>query len=84
MNYEAIRAAMQEELDNPKAYYIPCSPGDYIRDRLFKQCEWELATWFWGRYCSGVFNVPELDKLMPQLKALTKDEKMPDWGTSGT
>lgn len=84
MNYEVIRAAMQAEIDNPQAYYMPCSPGEFIRDRLFKQSYWEEATWFWGRYCSRVFNVRELDELMPQLNALTKNEKMPEWGTRGT
>lgn len=84
MNYEVIRAAIQEELDNPQTLYMPNSPGGYIRDRLFKQCYWEEAAWFWGAYCRGKFGVFELDELLPQLHQLTANENMPDWGTYGT
>lgn len=84
MNYEAIRVAMHKELADPQKLYMPNCPGAYVRDRLFKDCLWEEATWFWGRYCSGVFNVRELDELMPQLNALSSKESMPDWGTYGT
>ena len=84
MNYEAIRAAMQEEIDNPQAFYMPCSPGEFIRDRLFKQCEWEAAAWFWGHYCSKHFGVAELDELLPELVKLTAKDQMPEWGTRGT
>ena len=84
MNYEVIRAAMQEEIENPEAFYMPCSPGEYIRDRLFKQAYWEEAVWFWSHYCGSKFGVYELDCLLPQLTALMKKEKMPDWGTYGT
>lgn len=84
MNYEAIRIAMQAELDNPQACYMPNSPGAYIRDRLFRECLWEEATWFWGAYCRGGFNIPDLDALYNKLQMLTVKEKMPAWGTYGT
>lgn len=84
MNYEAIRVAMHKELADPQQLYLPNSPGAYVRDRLFKNCLWEEATWFWGCYCRGGFNIPELDALYNQLQELTAKEKMPDWGTSGT
>lgn len=84
MNYEAIRIAMQAELDSPLACYMPNSPGAFIRDRLFRECHWEEATWFWGAYCRGGFNIPELDALYNKLKELTKNEKMPSWGSYGT
>ena len=84
MNYEAIRLAMQEELDNPLSFYMPNSPGAFIRDRLFKQCNWEEATWFWGNYCRGRFDIHELDELLPKLHKLTAHETMPEWGTKGT
>lgn len=84
MNYEAIRIAIQAELDNPQACYMPNSPGAFIRDRLFRECLWEEATWFWGAYCRGGFNIPELDALYNKLQMLTVKEKMPDWGTYGT
>lgn len=84
MNYEIIRAAMQAEIDEPLAVYMPNSPGAFIRDRLFKDLEWDAAVWFWDHYCMGKFNVPELDELLPKLKELTAKEKMPWWGTSGT
>jgi hypothetical protein len=51
---------------------------------LFKQCNWEEATWFWSHYCSGNFKNPTLDNLYLELKALAANEKMPDWGTKGT
>ena len=84
MNYEAIKNAMQAEIDDPKKYYMPNSPGASVRDRLFKECEWESAVWFWGRYCRRFFGDPGLDNLYVQLEALAANEKMPDWGTSGT
>ena len=84
MNYEVIRAAMQAEIDNPQAYYMPCSPGEFIRDRLLKQSHWEEGVWFWSNYCRGGFNIPDLDALYNKLQELTKKDKMPDWGTYGT
>lgn len=84
MNYEAIKNAMQAEIDDPQKYYMPNSPGAFVRDRLFKQCEWESAVWFWSHYCSGIFNNEELDGLYMQLEALSAKESMPDWGTKGT
>lgn len=84
MNYEAIKMAMQAELDNPKSYYMPSSPSEFIRDRLFKECHWEEAAYAWGCFCRGGFNIPELDALNNKLNELNKDEKMPDWGTRGT
>ncbi len=84
MNYELIRAAMQEELDNPQPYYMPNSPGAFIRDRLFQQLDWDAAVWFWDHYCMRKFDVPELDALFLKLQELTAKEKMPEWGTKGT
>lgn len=84
MNYAAIAAAMQAEIDNPKKLYMPSSPGCFVRDRLFKDCHWEEATWFWSHYCSRSFSVQELDDLNVKLEALASKETMPDWGTRGT
>ena len=84
MNYAAIAAAMQAEIDDSKKLYMPNSPGAFVRDRLFKECEWESAVWFWSHYCSRKFGVPELDDLYVKLEALAANEKMPDWGTKGT
>lgn len=84
MNFEVIRAAMQEEIDNPQAFYIPCGPGEYIRDRLFKQSYWEEAVWFWNHYCSKNFGVAELDSLIPELIRIAAKDKMPEWGYKGT
>lgn len=84
MNYEAIRVAIHKELADPQKLYMPNSPGAYVRDRLFKDCEWEAAVWFWGCYCRGNFGIFELDELLPQLNALASKESMPDWGTNGT
>lgn len=84
MNYEAIKKAMQHELDNPQTCYMPCSPGEYVRDHLFRETMWEEAVWFWSNYCRGGFNIVELDVLFNKLKELNKKEKMPDWGTYGT
>ena len=83
MNYEVIRAAMQAEIDEPLACYMPNSPGAFIRDSLFKQCYWEEAAWFWGAYCRGKFGIFELDELLPKVNALDTGI-MPDWGTRGT
>jgi len=84
MNYAAIATAMQAEIDNSKKLYMPNSPGAFVRDRLFKDCLWEEATWFWLHYCSRSFGDPGLDNLYVQLEQLAADEKMPDWGTKGT
>jgi hypothetical protein len=84
MNYAAIAAAMQAEIDNPLKLYMPNSPGAFVRDRLFKDCHWEEATFFWGCYCNRSFGDPGLDNLYVQLEALAAKESMPDWGTRGT
>ena len=84
MNYAAIAAAMRAEIDDSKKLYMPNSPGAFVRDRLFKDCEWESAVWFWSHYCSRKFGVPELDDLYIKLEALAANEKMPDWGCNGT
>ena len=84
MNYTAIAAAMRAEIENPLKCYMPNSPGAFVRDRLFKECLWEEAAYFWGCYCSQMFNSHELNDLFLELEALTAKEKMPDWGTKGT
>ena len=84
MNYAAIAAAMRAEIETPQKLYMPNSPGAFVRDRLFKECHWEEATWFWFHYCSASFGIQEFDDLYSQLKELDKHEKMPDWGTRGT
>lgn len=84
MNYAAIAAAMQAEINNPLKCYTPNSPGAFVRDRLFKECHWEEATWFWGCYCRNSFMNKQLDDLYMGLEALTVKESMPDWGRSGT
>ena len=84
MNYAAIAAAMQAEIDNPRTLYMPNSPGAFVRDRLFKDMYWEEATWFWQHYCWHKFNVQELDDLYVKLKTLDAKESMPNWGTHGT
>ncbi len=84
MNYEAIKKAMQDEINKPQKCYMPNSPGSSVRDRLFKECEWESAVWFWQHYCWRKFGVPELDDLYIKLELLAANEKMPDWGTRGT
>lgn len=84
MNYTAIASAMQAEIDNPMKLYMPSSPGCFVRDRLFKDCLLEEATWFWSNYCSYSFGVQELDDLNVKLEALAAKETMPDWGTRGT
>ena len=84
MNYGAIAAAMRAEIEDSAKCYMPSSPGAFVRDRLFKDNYWEEATWFWGRYCRRFFGDPGLDNLYVQLEALAANEKMPDWGTSGT
>ena len=84
MNYEAIAAAMRAEIVDSKTLYMPNSPGAFVRDRLFKDCLWEEAAYFWGCYCSRMFNSHELNDLYIELEALAAKEKMPDWGTKGT
>ena len=84
MNYAAIAAAMRAEIENPLKCYMPNSPGAFVRDRLFKECLWEEAAYFWGCYCNRMFNSHELNDLYIELEALAAKEKMPDWGTKGT
>ena len=83
MNYAAIAAAMQAEIDDSKECYMPNSPGAFVRDRLFRDMYWEEAVWFWSHYCSRFFGDPGLDNLYVQLKELAANEKMPEWGTDG-
>ena len=84
MNYAAIAAAMRSEIETPEKLYMPNSPGAFVRDRLFKECLWEEAAYFWGRYCARTFNSHELNKLFIELQALDANEKMPSWGCGGT
>jgi hypothetical protein len=84
MNYAAIAAAMRAEIENPLKLYMPNSPGAFVRDRLFKECHWEEATFFWGCYCSRHFVNQELNDLYVQLEALASKESMPTWGYGGT
>ena len=84
MNYKAILKAMREEIQDPRPLYMPNSPGAFVRDRLFRDMLWEEATWFWGCYCRGGFDIPELEGAYHQLQELVKNEKMPEWGTKGT
>jgi len=84
MNYAAIAAAMRSEIENPEKLYMPNSPGAFVRDRLFKECLWEEAAYFWGCYCARTFSSHELNELFIELQALDANEKMPDWGTRGT
>jgi hypothetical protein len=70
MNIQEIRRVMQEELVNMTQSDIPYDPGAVIRDRLFRQCYWEEATWFWGSYCNGSFSHAVLDDLYVKLKQL--------------
>lgn len=83
MNYEAIKAAMQAEIDDTKNCYVPCGPAEFVRDRLFKEMLWEEAAYFWSGAVSGGFNIQELDVLYQKLKAKDKFV-MPAWGTYGT
>ena len=84
MNYAAIAAAMQAEIDDSKKLYMPNSPGAFVRDRLFKDCMWEEAAYFWGCYCSRTFNSHQLNNLFIELETLAANEKMPSWGCNGT
>jgi len=84
MNYAAIAAAMQAEIDDSKECYMPNSPGAFVRDRLFRDMHWEEAVWFWSHYCSRSFGDLVLDNLYVQLKTLAENESMPDRGTKGT
>jgi hypothetical protein len=84
MNYAAIAAAMQAEIDNPLKLYMPNSPGAFVRDRLLKDMYWEEAIWFWVHYCNRFFGEPGLDNLYAKLEELTAKESMPAWGTRGT
>jgi len=84
MNYAAIAAAMQAEIDDSKECYMPNSPGAFVRDRLFRDMYWEEAVWFWSHYCSRNFGDPGLDNLYVRLEELAANESMPDWGTKGT
>jgi hypothetical protein len=84
MNYAAIAAAMQAEIDNPLKLYMPNSPGAFVRDRLFKDCYWEEAAYFWLCYCNRDWFNEELQDLYIKLLELTVAENMPGWGTRGT
>ena len=84
MNYTASASALRAEIESPQRLYRPNSPGAYVRDRLFKECLWEEAAYFWGCYCSRTFNSHELNGLYLELEALAAHETMPDWGTRGT
>lgn len=82
MNYDAIRAAMQREIDNPRKCYLPNSSEAVVRDSLFQDMLWEEAAYFWSAVCRHGFNIPDMDAMLQELSALNQD--MPDWGTRGT
>jgi len=84
MNHSAIAAAMRAEIEESATCYMPSSPGAFVRDRLFKDCMWEEAAWFWSHYCDRSFGDPGLDNLYVQLEALASKESMPTWGYGGT
>ncbi len=84
MNYAAIAAAMRAEIEIPQKLYMSNSPGAFVRDRLFRDCLWEEAAYFWGCYCSRTFNSHELNELFIELEALDANESMPSWGCGGT
>ena len=84
MNYAAIAVAMQAEIDNPQQLYMPNCPGAYVRDRLFKECLWEEAAYFWSCYCHREFFNQDLQDLFDKLKTLDAKESMPSWGYGGT
>lgn len=83
MNIPAIAAAMRAEIEDRKSY-MTSSPGDFVRDRLFRESLWEEAAWFWQHYLNRSFGIPELDELNITLRELGSREKMPEWGTRGT
>lgn len=84
MDYKAIEAAMLAEIDNPQPFYMPNSPGAFVRERLHRQSMPEEARWFWSNYCCGGFGITQLDVAYNKLQELVKNEKMPEWGTRGT
>lgn len=81
MNYNAIVQSMQAEIDNPKACYTPCSPAEFVRDRLCDQGFFEEAQWFWSRSCKRFFGDPGLDNLSVRLDALASTQTLNTWGT---
>lgn len=81
MNYQAIAQAMQVEIDNPKACYTPCSPVEFVRDRLIKGGFVDEARWFWSRSCKRFFGNPGLDNLSVRLDALASAQTLDTWGT---
>lgn len=86
MDFKAIEQAMRDEIANPKGCYLPNSPEIFVKGRLHDMGFHEEGLWFWRNICCSVpqFGVEALDRLLPELKALNANEKMPAWGTYGT
>ena len=79
--------AMKAQLAKP-ARAVVNSESAFIKDRLNKLGEYELAKQYWKWVCSRWEDNPvfgeEVLEIQRQLKAIDNQSTMPSWGTYGT
>ena len=86
MRNEKVKFAILEQLNNP-ARAVVNSESAFVRERLLKMGEKELARDYWWWCCTGC-SVPifgeEVMALQTRLNEIDKQSTMPAWGTYGT
>lgn len=79
--------AMKAQIANP-ARAVVNSESAFVKDRLIKAGEPELAKQYWNWVCMSGRDTPvfgeEVLELQKQLNAIDKGVTMPSWGTYGT
>lgn len=80
--------AMTAQLANP-ARAVVNSESAFVKDRLNKLGEYEIANKYWNWLCctrwqtNPIFG-EEVQALQLKLEAIDKQSTMPSWGTYGT
>lgn len=78
--------AMKAQIAKPTRAVVN-SESAFVKDRLNKLGEYELAKSYWNWVCMNSSNAifgDEVMNLQDQLDAIDKQSIMPSWGTYGT
>ena len=87
MNVALLESLMASAVINPVRAIVN-NEAAFIKDRLNKAGEYELASQYWSWSCSR-YRVPEwmndrIEQMQDDLEAIDKQQTMPSWGTYGT
>ncbi len=87
MNVAVLIEVLKEQIANPARACVN-SESAFVKDKLNKRGETELATAYWNWVCMYQRDLPvfgeEVLALQRQLTAIDKQQTMPSWGTYGT